>query len=126
MRLCGLRCAAAYLYLSGHRAHKHAHQLTRGRADARRSADTGRRTQDARQAQGGKRRADADGGRRLHRAPMCAGAGGADDIGRDGTSSDRRGRLTAADALRRAGRCRAYHIDRICGDYDADYDARAV
>lgn len=37
-RLCGLRCVAAYLYLTACRAHKHAHQLTRGRADARRRA----------------------------------------------------------------------------------------
>lgn len=30
LRLCGLRCAAAYLYLAAYRAHKHAPQLTQG------------------------------------------------------------------------------------------------
>lgn len=31
-RLCGLRCAAAYLYLAAYRAHKHAPQLTQGQS----------------------------------------------------------------------------------------------
>lgn len=97
-RLCGLRCAAAYLYPSAHRAHKHAHQLTRGRADARRSAEDaeGKDEQTARtrgSTQGtsrgaSRRRGERRGaGARLHRAPMCARGAGAYDIGRDGTGS---------------------------------------
>lgn len=32
LRLCGLRCAAAYLYLAACRAHRHAPQLTQGQS----------------------------------------------------------------------------------------------
>lgn len=133
LRLCGLRCAAAYLYPSAHRAHKHAHQLTRGRADARRSAEDaeGKDEQAARtrgSTQGtsrgaSRRRGERRGaGARLHRATMCAGAGGCYDIGRDGTGSGSqlRTRSGGRDAVGRT------YIGRIGGDYAADYDAGAV
>lgn len=115
LRLCGLRCAAAYLYLSEHRAHKHAHQLTRGRADARERRRVARwdrrrgcRGQGRAGGEDAREHAGARAGARLHRAPMCARGVGAYDIGRDGTGSGSQlPGLTAADAIRRAGRWRA-------------------
>ena len=102
VRLCGLRCAAAYLYLSVYRAHKHAHQLTRGRADARRSRRRGCRTRGSTQSTS--RGAQAQG----RRCARGAG-GGAYDIGRDGTSSGGRAQArscgraqTGGDAVGRA------------------------
>lgn len=50
-----------------------------------------------------------DAGGRLHRAPMCAGAGGsAANIGRDGTSAGDAHRLTAAQLRTRSGVRRAH------------------
>lgn len=74
LRLCGLRCAAAYLYLSAHRAHKHAPQLTQGQSWRTQDAQA-QSTEDA-EGKDERRDEDAQGRRRLHRAPMCAGAGG--------------------------------------------------
>lgn len=98
LRLCGLRCAAAYLYLSVYRAHKHAHQLTRGRADARRSAEDA----EGKDEQGrGREGAHAGGftGRRCAR-----GLGGAYDIGRDGTSSGGRAQAHSCGRAQAGGR----------------------
>lgn len=106
LRLCGLRCAAAYLYLSAYRAHKHAHQLTRGRADARRSAGmqrAGQAQRIQREHAGHEQGREQAQGRGFTVRRCARGLGGAYDIGRDGTGSGSQlPGLTAADALRRA------------------------
>ena len=123
LRLCGLRCAAAYLYLTVYRAHKHAHQLTRGRADARRSAGIQRAGTGAEDAEGA-RRARAEGEQAQGRgftARRCArGLGGAYDIGRDGTSSGGRAQAHSCGRAQAGGRAPGV----FGGDYAADYDAR--
>lgn len=122
LRLCGLHCAAAYLYLAARRAHRHAPQLTQGQSW--RTLERRHRAQRTQREDTGREQGRGREGRRLHRAPMCAGAGGVLDIGRDGTSSGRRTR--SGSQLHTCGRAQAggrTHIGRICGDYAADYDA---